>query len=84
VLIPEKARWLINLFLVSIIVSVFCGLTAMFAGIYLLILLGFERTGGFTETMRFGCGIAMVLVALIALWFITGGRHPCFNSRPLA
>lgn len=81
ILTQAKLRWLANLFLLSIIVSVTYGLIATFANFDLRTFEPPEgvRTGGFTGTMRFGYGMAMVLVALVALHLKTRGDHPCFN-----
>jgi len=85
ILTQARLRWIANLFFISIIASVTYGLIATFANFDLLTFASTEgtRTGGFTGTMRFGYGMAMVLVGLIALRLKTGGTHPSFNSHLL-
>jgi len=86
VMTQARLRQIANLFLISIIVSVTYGLVATMANIDLLTFAPHEgeRTGGFTGTMRFGYGMAMVLVALVGLRLHTGGSHPCFHQNLLS
>jgi O-antigen ligase len=84
--VPRKViRGLLHLFFASIIISVAYGLAATFANFDLITWQkgSFPRIGGLTHTMRFACGLSMVLPVLLTLWLRRREWGDWFNVRLL-
>lgn len=78
-------RGLLHIFFASIILSVAYGLTATFANFDLITWQkgSFSRTGGLTPSMRFACGLSMVLPVLLTLWLRRREWGDWFDERLL-